>query len=118
MNAPTSTHSQQSQPPRRAHQESSLRHNESALQSAAANQDKQAFFDRITSLLRPLKSYIKRRLITAYANWEGWAFVARPNSSAAVTRIRHRRWPEYVVIPRGARDLLFSDRETRKNSWP
>ena len=60
----------QSQPSRRTQQETSLKDNEAALQSAAAQQDKQAFFDRITPLLRPLKSYIKRRLITAYANWE------------------------------------------------
>jgi hypothetical protein len=63
MNAEIPTR-QQSQPSRRAQQESSLKDNEAALQSAAARQDKQAFFDRSTPLLRPLKSYLKRRPVT------------------------------------------------------
>jgi RNA polymerase sigma factor (sigma-70 family) len=41
-----------------------------AFYSEAIRQDKQGFFDRIRPLLRPLRSYIKHRLITAYANWE------------------------------------------------
>ncbi|HEY1469300.1 MAG TPA: hypothetical protein VGF61_09660 [Candidatus Acidoferrum sp.] len=60
----------QSQHSRRSGQETSLRINEAALHSEAIRQDKQGFFDRIHPLLRPLRSYIRRRLITAYANWE------------------------------------------------
>ena len=51
---------------RRQEQQESLRRQEPALQRLAADHKKYDFFNRITPLLRPLKSYIKRRLRIAY----------------------------------------------------
>ena len=61
---------QQSGQERRKEQQTSLGENEAGLQTLAAQEDKQGFFAQINSLLKPLKRYIKRRLIIAYANWE------------------------------------------------
>ena len=51
-------------------QEGSLRQQEVNLRRLAAEQNRDNFFQQITSLLQPLKSYIKRRLRIAYLEQE------------------------------------------------
>lgn len=54
----------------RNHQSELLREREPELNAVAASRHKEEFFRRITPLLRPLRSYIKRRLRVAYAERE------------------------------------------------
>src|SRR5712671_6505701 len=54
----------------RKEQEGSLRQQEANLRRLAAEQSKDDFFQQITSLLQPLKSYFKRRLRIAYLEQE------------------------------------------------
>jgi hypothetical protein len=55
---------------KRKRQEALLRDNGNALQAVAQQGDQEAFFQEITPLLGPLRSYIARRLTMAYANGE------------------------------------------------
>jgi RNA polymerase sigma factor (sigma-70 family) len=55
---------------RRREQGGSLQKQEAKLRQLAADENKDEFFKQITSLLQPLKSYVKRRLRIAYLEQE------------------------------------------------
>jgi RNA polymerase sigma factor (sigma-70 family) len=82
---------------RRKQQAESLRQNEAALGALAADQNKEEFFNRITPLFGPLKSYIERRLRVASA--DGEIRTQLYNSSDILDEVVLRAYEQYGHKP-------------------